>query len=454
MKKVSNFMMMISFIIIIFASCSDNDIIVNAHETESTELMSNPNYVTYEQALQNAIRFLSEGDSSRTTRAIRFNVQDHYEYVSPRQTRSLDGKESTATRFHVINFADNGGFALVAADKRATPIYAYSDKGYLDIEDAIAHTGFDEFMQQAEENFQKEIGENRGGGYDQFDTIYYQQLDPYHISQLPTVMHNGQLCYYYCTYCPQANYSYLLTTEWGQSYPYNAFCKRIPDPNNPGTDYICVAGCLPIAVSQVVGYHQYPTTVIDSTNTPHPLPWSLILSQPSYEPLDFYQLSDRVEPLAHLISIVGHNAHVNYGITETGGDIDGAIDAFEDFNYIVSHRYSTTTDSTLCQQIILQRPIYAQGFRNSVSGHAWVIDGFQTQRKVELYYSLTYPHNLMWMDVTNYGRTYFHCNWGWNGSCNAYVLNFQATANYQYNINNEYLFVNPSLIPPIPELPH
>ena len=36
MNKVFNFMMMISFIIIIFASCSDNDIIVNAHETNGT----------------------------------------------------------------------------------------------------------------------------------------------------------------------------------------------------------------------------------------------------------------------------------------------------------------------------------------------------------------------------------------------------------------------------------
>ena len=32
----------------------------------------------------------------------------------------------------------------------------------LDIEDAIEHTGFDEFMQQADENFQKEIDNGLG----------------------------------------------------------------------------------------------------------------------------------------------------------------------------------------------------------------------------------------------------------------------------------------------------
>lgn len=41
MKKVSNFMMMISFIIIIFAVCNDNDIIVNANGTNgSTKTIS------------------------------------------------------------------------------------------------------------------------------------------------------------------------------------------------------------------------------------------------------------------------------------------------------------------------------------------------------------------------------------------------------------------------------
>ena len=41
MKRIFHFMMMISFIIIIFASCSDNDIIVNANGTNgSTKIIS------------------------------------------------------------------------------------------------------------------------------------------------------------------------------------------------------------------------------------------------------------------------------------------------------------------------------------------------------------------------------------------------------------------------------
>ncbi|MBO4907109.1 MAG: Spi family protease inhibitor [Bacteroidaceae bacterium] len=87
-------------------------------------------YVTYEQALRQAIQFLSSDDEeSIVTRANRFVVEDHYEYVSPVATRSLSNTNFTPSRFHVINFAYNGGFAVVAADNRATPIYAYSDEG-------------------------------------------------------------------------------------------------------------------------------------------------------------------------------------------------------------------------------------------------------------------------------------------------------------------------------------
>jgi len=436
--------LMISAFIISFASCKNDDEVLTIDDSSSFITSNGSHYVTYEQALRQAIQFLSSDDEeSIVTRANRFVVEDHYEYVSPVATRSLSNTNFIPSRFHVINFANNGGFVVVAADNRATPIYAYSDDGYLDIEDAIEHTGFDEFMQQADENFQKEIGNNRGW----MDTLSLDYLDESHKAQLPTVTHNGVLCKYFSYYSFPYTFNYLLSTEWGQGLPYCMFCGYIvePNPDDPNMyNYIYnKAGCGPIAAAQTMAYHQYPSMMTDTLNTSYNIPWEKILGRSKYNGIDYFNQTDTIIALARLINIVGQHANAQYGTTVTTTDIYGIKSAFESFGYNASLKTSSTTQSSIRFQIFSNKPVYSQGaVAGNNIGHAWVTDGYRTEKKIELYYENTAPYNLLWTEVTDDARTYFHCNWGWNGNYNAYVLDFQATPTEVYNTSNYYLFVS------------
>ncbi len=62
---------------------------------------------------------LDEGSDAQTRAGRPFIVQDHYEYVANAKTRAVG--DTIDVRFHVINFADDGGFALISADSRTNP---------------------------------------------------------------------------------------------------------------------------------------------------------------------------------------------------------------------------------------------------------------------------------------------------------------------------------------------
>jgi hypothetical protein len=52
----------------------------------------------------------------------------------------------------------------------------------------------------------------------------------------------------------------LLTSVWGQLWPYNSLCPS--DPNGSG-GYVA-AGCGPLAMAQILRYHHYPSQGLGS----------------------------------------------------------------------------------------------------------------------------------------------------------------------------------------------
>lgn len=120
--------------------------------------MQSSNIRTYDEALKIAKDAVGMLDGSYITRAASVNrqVADYREFSMTPVTRS-SGTDSIDVRFYVINFKDNKGFALISADSRTTALYACSDRGNLDIEDAISNTGFGDFMADAVEYYKEEV---------------------------------------------------------------------------------------------------------------------------------------------------------------------------------------------------------------------------------------------------------------------------------------------------------
>lgn len=79
-------------------------------------------------------------------------------------------------------------------------------------------------------------------------------------------------------------------------------------------------------------------------------------------------------------------------------------------------------NNTLPLYTTLSIPNYSFLRMHTISAHEWVIDGALAQRKT--------------IDGSSRLRFLYHCNWGWNGSCNGYFL---GTAFNPYN-SDKYKF--------------
>lgn len=366
-------------------------------QTEKNKVVVDSFYVPYETALQHALKMLDYSETTRTS-AIERKVANHYEYVANKMTRTANN--DIDVRFHVINFEDNQGFALVSADSRTTPVYAYSESGNLDIEGAIANCGFGDFMEAAEEYY---IAETSSEGNNQLlptdGPLPITPVPTNPIQQLPVVELDGTM--YYCQgeeITIQNPGGILLNVEWGQEWPYNYFCS----PN--------AAGCGPIAASQIMTYFKHP-----SSFSGYSFDWDGITSS-----IGFNYLSPAAESAARLIHLVGIEANASYG-EETSTTISNMDNVFRTFGY--SCTGPVNYDKTKVKESLDNfSPIYFRGSEPGAdAGHAWVIDAYKHIRYIRTYYHMQEPYNV-YTKTTSDRDLYHHCNWGWYGNYNMWCL--------------------------------
>lgn len=186
----------------------------------------------------------------------------------------------------------------------------------------------------------------------------------------------------------------LTTTLWSQSGGYNYLC-----PEN------CVAGCVPVAMVQIMKFHQYPSS----------FDWSNMLDdQPTYAS-------------QYLIADIGKTIHVQYGIKESSASLSDAKMGFQTYGYRVIQKEHNDTEVADDELIHNKRPVFMVG--KSETGHAWVCDGYtKCSTEYDLYAEYVYNGrygNLGLSLIDNPdgfgGITYpasFHMNWGWGGMHN------------------------------------
>ena len=196
----------------------------------------------------------------------------------------------------------------------------------------------------------------------------------------------------------------LLISEWNQDAYYNLLCPI--DANGPGGR--AYAGCVAIAMGQIMYYYRYPdfgtsshtyyhnnygsqTANFGTTN----YKWSLMQNNmPSGGNLEIAQL------LYHL----GVSVDMGYSADGSGAMSYVAADALKTyFGYQSSVALKSKNDysdtdwaNMLITSLDTGIPLYYHGYdSNWGSGHAFNLDGYQ-------------------------GSDHFHFNWGWSGSYNAY----------------------------------
>lgn len=291
--------------------------------------------------------------------------------------------------FYVFGHAN--GFVLIAADDRIQPVIGYSNEGRPFLlpkaGDTITGNNFWGLMKTYNQIINKVITENLSGTED--ITTQWSHL-----------LGSGT----YSPKSPTTVVAPLLTTTWGQGWPYNSMCPT--DPSGPG-GHVWV-GCVGTAMAQIMKHHSYPAVGLGSFG----YQWG------SYPPtFTNFNTSYNWSTMPNSTSVVNndiskamfHSANSvmsMWGAGSTGvmysSDEDPMTRAFVNYfkfayssiQFIGKINYTATQWDNLIQaELLANRPVYYRG--DGVGSHAWVCDG---------------------LDASNL----YHFNFGWDGNYNGY----------------------------------
>ena len=377
--------------------------------------------VSEEEAVQRLEKMLGTFDSA--TRGKVRTIKEVIPRVKPR-TRAY-ATEIPDTLYYYVNFDDNNGYAIVAADERAIPVLALIDTG-----NYVPHQSYVSYYNHI---------------VDSLDVLYPQDDDDFwcfqHEATFKTVEMIEDLCDGYISGLGNSPYikefkesstisqvGPYINTKWAQTFPYNARCISNHEDVFSFCEYshlLDVAGCVSVAISQICAYHQHPNSY-----NGHTFDWNFItdvrkLKKPQDGNLTTTQYMQLLE-VSYLIKAAGHAASVKFGKESSGARVNEAKRAFENYlGYSVNKIYGFK-ESVIRNELNEGRPVY-QSAKPAVikNGHAWVIDGYRICNIQEIkasYQDDTYSTELQRQVINEYEQYYYHCNYGWEGDADGYYL--------------------------------
>ena len=325
-------------------------------------------------------------------------------------TRASSGSPSVETVYdhslgiplvHVVNFGDDNGYVIVSATSltRGTSDINQMIQAEIARKTAMGYTYIGKLSAAASyllpENYQslvKDISSHTDPDYNYNDvTLFFIRTNA------------------------TDKIGPLMGTQWDQGFPFN-----VDAPNG-------YAGCVPIAVAQIVYYHKYPSKYS----------WNQIYTCPV--------LNDAFE---YFIKDIRQLCKVTYNSGGTASDYNKAYDAFTALGYQAS-KDGVPDDTKLKNAISLRNPIFIVGDNTSV-GHAWVCEGSQSMiysgsisMVIDSPYGLpdipgspyfSYNVNLDWPSM--YTGYYFYMNMGWGGINNGW---YRANCYNGSDLDSNYL---------------
>lgn len=285
--------------------------------------------ITSTYAIETARRFIASSQKFTNTRRCISQI-------------SLKASEIEETGFLIVNISENNGFVLIDPDGN---VCGYSDKGYFD--PSVLPSG----ILSATNNQQKHLS----------------------ITNEESYCYNG-------VYGKYKSVAPLLTSRWGQDWPYNSQCPIVNSDIQTNARF-CAAGCVPLALGQIMRFHKYPEqyswdSMLDSYNAG-------MTAEDAYD-------------VAMMLHDVGKKVEAEYGFQTSASNYNALI-ALKEYGYSPAMRlihgsiYSRPAiEAIILGELIESRPVYIGG-----NGHAFVCDG-------------------------NDSNGFLHINWGWNGMSDGY----------------------------------
>ena len=289
--------------------------------------------------------------------------------------------------YYVYNVGNNGGFALIAKDDTHGAVIGYSDQGTFDL-DRMSPELRDLFS-ILDEAHPSQIAKNAARSFD-YPPKHSRVVAP------------------------------LLRSRWNQDHPYSLYTPTYKDTD--GDEQHAFAGCVAVAMAQLMYYHQWPAQ--GRGEKYHPKLGKRDFSTSHYRWSDMRPIygdneryigsgkNPRVRPdddpmftsVAELMRDLGAAVSMNYQPAASSSNSELASTALQTyFDYEATDALSTSrlgmdkTEQLITEELIGGFPVYISGMNKSGGnyGHAWVIDG-----------------------IDSFGR--FHMNFGWGGQSDGY----------------------------------
>ncbi len=327
------------------------------------------------------------------------------------------------TTMYAINF-EKGGYVLVSGSYKADPILAYSEYDKFLPKERIENEGVKEFLGDCNAEIIYREDENLRSTDDEFSAkkwkdwlknkiytpVYYSET---YIKEVPNLLYdsiigdavewNQKVCY--------EEILYSNTTENPRGICYNNMM-----PSVKGRCDHASAGCLPVALAQVMWKWKWPENIkyeYKGEEYTSEYTWD---SMPTR--LSVFSSTRNMKEISTLLRDCGYMLNVMYDCGPTGGIGEYIYDSLVNKNLIEYNGFGnifTNEYSKLCENepsvtypmaewlnmvvmdLIAGRPVIVSSIIPP-GGHCYVISGFQRQED----------------------GCYFYVNFGWGGSQNGY----------------------------------
>lgn len=381
---------------IILYSCSKDE-----QSNEKVELQNNENFVDLAKAREVGEDIYFSSITNANANKGEVNISSKRTIKTITEAKNDNGKIS----YYILNY-NEGGFILLSADKRTQPILAYSEEGKFEVDEAAYPEGLQFWMDDAK----RQISEIQNSKMEQSieNEITWENIQNILTSQSLFSKEDPIDCY---DHTEIDTVGPFLNTEWHQAGGFNDALTYINCYGFPQQVY---AGCVPIAMAQVMKYHQYPT----SYN------WSMM--PPT---IGTTTTANFISDIHTAINNVYSDMPIYLcNVTRVNAEKDMGYVLRSQFNYS-SANYTGYNSTTVRNNLSLGKPVILAGDNGSNSGHMWVCDGY---RDTTFHFA----------DCTGALYRFFHMNWGWvNGDYNGWFTysNFNP-GNTNYNNNKQMIY--------------
>ncbi len=392
-------------------SCEKSDSFSDSNSTNSIEQKKIDNFrVSKEMATAFATNFMNKHSKLKST----LSVTKTTDFKLPINNRKL----------FVVQF-EPYGFVLMSDNLKNIPVLAFSENS------TFGYTDFEQLPVGMKEWVSETILLN----YEiENDTVLQKANDVMFEWQtnLPKLKNTKIIdpdeCYY--TYLGHSKDIYddcILETHWHQRLPYNLYTP-ICSNNNKHTP----AGCVSIAMSQIMKYWEYPNRYN----------WDILLNRYPY-----YSTTTSAYTVANLIKDIGTDLNTDYDCESSSANRNKAKKVFyEDYGYSGSIKLDDFHIDDIKNNLMWGYPVYLRGNATRINilntywykdGHAWVCDGlWEEYDNFKVTFTTGGGVPLISYETRNY-RCYLHMNWG-HGDIFQNIWYFSN--NLTHPINSDYDF--------------